>query len=967
MRRFSSFFLVLCVSALAPFAVAQTTGDITGHVTDEQGGVLPGVTVEARGPAFQGTRTSVTDASGVYRLVLLPPGVYKVTAALQGFARIESTITVSLGKTSFGDFKLRPTATAEVVVSGTAPLIDSESSTVGNNIDSRQIKSLPTGRDYSSVVQIAPGVSQQTSNTAAFANTIVINGSTGLENGFVIDGVNTTGVEYGQQGKDLNYEFIQEVEVKTGGYQAEFGGSTGGIVNVITKSGGNEFHGEGFVYYSNNSVQASNKHPEDSELFSFISGYNRLDYGFDLGGYALKDKIWFFGAYDRVQNTTKQTLTSGPNAGGPANTDSTTTLGSAKLTWMLNASNSVVASYFQDPRGDTGAVNDGAHPVNGPYTSFIGLQKFGGSDYSLRYNGIFASSWVVSAQGALHQEQNSVDPGLPGGDAIQYVDTITNLQEGGFGLIQDKTFKRWLGSASITKYLGPNEIKGGFDYQSDQADVIKRMSGGQQVTIFANPNDPSQPVYQHFYWTIPTASLPDNVPTSQLNASPYHRTYSFYLQDTITALPNLTFNVGVRYDNQQVYSSDGTQQINLTGSWAPRIGFTWDPTKDNKTKVFGSFGYFYEQIPMDLVIRSYSSERQPVIYNFDPTSIVPDVNAATIIGDQTAINNGGGKILGGFNDLTDPGLKGQYLREGIFGFERELVPSFAVGARYVYRDLPRVVEDFLCDNSGDYCVGNPTVDGMANLFSLDYNTQFAAPKAQRIYRSVQLDATKRFSDNWTLLASYVYSTLKGNYDGLFAPYTQPRGSADPNISALYDYYDFFTAGRVINGVSQPVTSSGYLSNDRRSVVKLSGVYVTPFNLSVGLVTYYQTGTPISKIGFSDAYTRPEFFLTQRGTVGRVEPTYDADLHLGYPLQLGPATMTFLIDVFNILNTQRIIAVDQRYNLAEFYDPNTNTTNPGYVCGSNSNALYESKCNPTYGQPIARTLPTSVRFGLKLGF
>ncbi len=256
---------------------------------------------------------------------------------------------------------------------------------------------------------------------------------------------------------------------------------------------------------------------------------------------------------------------------------------------------------------------------------------------------------------------------------------------------------------------------------------------------------------------------------------------------------------------------------------------------------------------------------------------------------------------------------------------------------------------------------------MANLTSLDYGSQFTAPKAQRIYRGYQFDMTKRFSDNWTLNASYVYATLQGNYDGLFAPYTQPRGTADPNISALYDYYDFFTAGRVINGVAQPVTSSGDLSNDRRSVAKLSGLYVTPFNLSIGLVTYYQTGTPISKIGFSDAYTRPEFFLATRGSEGRVPASYDADLHLGYPLQLGPVSLTFLVDLFNIFNTQRIIAVDQRYNLSEFYDPDTNTTDPNYICGSNSNSVYESKCNPTYGQPIARTLPTSVRFGLKVGF
>ncbi len=965
MRRFSSVILFVFL-AVAPLALAQTTGDITGRVTDEQGGALPGVTVEARSPAFQGVRTSVTDASGAFRLVLLPPGTYKVTASLQGFARTESTITVSLGRTSTGDFRLRAAVTAEVTVTGEAPLIDQTSASIGNAIDSRQIKSLPTGRNYTSIVQISPGISTQTSNTAAFANSIVVNGSTGLENGFVIDGVVTSGVEYGAQGKELNYEFIQEIEVKTGGYQAEFGRSTGGIINVITKSGGNEFHGEAFVYYSNNSVQASNKHPEDSNLYSFVSGYNNLDFGAALGGFVLKDSLWFFGAYDRVQNTIKQTVTVGPVAGQPADTDSTRNLGSAKLTWMLGSSHTLVGSYFQDPRGDTGAVIDGAHPVNGPYETFIGEQQLGGSDYSLRYSGLFGSSWVVAAQGAVHHEKNSVVPGLPGGDQPQYVD-LTNdaLQSGGFGLIQEKTFKRYLGGASVTKYVANHEVKGGFEYMEDKADVVKRESGGQLVTIF--PGTPtSGNVYQHFYWTTVGATV-DNAPTSALVTDPFHRTYSFYLQDSWTVMPNLTVNLGIRYDDEQIYDREGVRQVNLNKSWAPRFGFTWDPTRDSKTKVFGSFGYFYEQVPMDLVIRSYSSERQAVIYNFDPLATNPDVNAAIACcssSDPNAVTNGGGKILGTLNDLTDNDVQGQYLREGILGFERELLPNIAFGARYVYRDLPRVVEDYLCIDDGTYCVGNPTEDRMTYLYALDYTNLFLAPKAQRYYRGYQFDVTKRFSDNWTMLASYVYSTLKGNYDGTFAPYTQPRGTADPNISALYDYYDFFTKGPVTDGVPYPVTANGYLSNDRRSVVKLSGLYVTPFNLSLGLTAYYQTGTPISRIGYSGAYSRYEYFLTPRGTDGRVQSSYDADLHLGYPLQLGPASLTFLVDIFNIFNTQRVIAVDQRYNLSEFSDPN-------YVCGSQAGGPGgnpdQDACNPTYGQAIARSLPLSVRFGMKLGF
>jgi len=954
----------------ATVCLAQTTGDIVGRVTDEQGGALPGATVEARSPAFQGVRTNVTDATGTFRLILLPPGLYKVTASLPGFTRVEQNVTVALGKTAASDLTLRAAVKEEVLVSAQAPVVDQSSSGLATNIDNTKIQSLPTGRNYTSIVQIAPGVSTQATATAAFSNAITVYGSTGLENSFVIDGVLTNGVEYGAQGKQLNYEFVQELDVKTGGYEAEYGRSTGGIINVITKSGGNDYHGEAFVYYDNDSLQANNKHKNETNFGTF-EGFNQLDFGASLGGYFVKDHLWFFGAYDRVQNTTKQTVSEpGPHFGEKADTDTTTNLGSAKLTWMITPSHSLVGSFFQDPRNDVGAVNDGSHPLNGPPETYIGTQKIGGHDYSARYNGLFGPSFVITAQGAIHHEENSVLPGLPGGDEIQFIDQNNGLaQSGGFGLIQEKTFKRYQGGISGTYYLANHEIKGGFEYLEDKADVVKRESGGQQVTILNIQGYNGPPVYQHFYWTIPTAALPDNVPTDQLNATPFHRSYSFFLQDSWRVLPNLTVNAGLRYDNQQVFSGDGTQQINLTGSWAPRIGFSWDATNDGKTKVFGSFGYFYEQIPMDLVIRSYSSERQPTIYNFDPTSIVPDINAAVLAGDDAASQFPGtpsaccgGKIFGGFNDLTDPGLKGQYVREGIFGIEREVAPNFAVGAKFIYRDLPRIVEDYLCPDGINYCVGNPTEDGMSTLSTLDYSTRLTTPLQKRIYKGFQVDATKRFSDCWTVLASYLYSKLQGNYDGLFSPYSQPRGTADPNISALYDYYDFFTAGAVRrddhgNLIVQPFTANGFLSNDRRHQVKVSGVYLTPFNLSIGIVSYYRTGTPISRIGISTAYNRYEFFLQPRGSEGRVPADYEADLHFGYPLNLGPVTLTGLVDVFNVLNRQRAIAVDQRYNTAEFEDPNQ-------VCPRGSS---DNGCFADYGKAIARTSPTSVRFALKLGF
>jgi hypothetical protein len=403
----------LSLSALflgAAFAAAQTTGDIAGRVTDEQGGALPGATVEARSPALQGTRTAVTDATGTYRLVVLPPGVYHVTATIQGFSRIELTVPVSLAKTSSVDFRLTAAVQESVVVSGEAPVVDTTSAATGSNFDNREIKTLPTGRNYSSVVLVAPGVTTQSSNTNTFAGTITIYGSSGLENSFILDGSDTTGVEYGAQGKNLNFEFIQEVDVKTGGYQAEFGRSTGGVINVITKSGGNEFHGDVFGYYTSDSLQANNKHPNEN-LYGTNQGYKRYDGGLDLGGYALKDRIWFFGAYDRVKGNVLNELTSPPNEGLVVESPSVQNLLSAKLTFQITRSHSVVGSFFQDPATGTGAINDGAHTLNGDPSTFLGRQDFGGQDWAARYSGIFGDSWVANAQFALHQERNSVGPG----------------------------------------------------------------------------------------------------------------------------------------------------------------------------------------------------------------------------------------------------------------------------------------------------------------------------------------------------------------------------------------------------------------------------------------------------------------------------------------------------------------------------------------------------------------------------
>ena len=930
----SRFFLVLLILLLALPLAAQTTGSLSGKVTDSSGGGVPGVTVEAKSASLQGVRTTVTDSEGLYRISLLPPGEYAISYKLEGFAaESRRGITIALGKDSAIDISMKPSTAQEITVTAEAPVLDTSTSSLGTNLNARAIEGLPTGRNYSSIVQVAPGVSSDANPGNPGQATITVYGSSGAENSFFVDGVNTTNAEYGFQGKELNFEFISEVDVKTGGYEAEFGKSTGGIITVITKSGGNELKGDVFGYYDNDSLQSNAKSVVSTA--GTAEGFTRKDYGADLGGYLMKDKLWFFAAYDQVRNSLDSGLPAGPHAGDVVTSESHRNLGSAKLTWNVTAGHSLVATFLQDPRVDTGAINDNNHSLNGDASTYLGRQDFGGRDYALRYDGGFSSQWILSGQIARHREKNSVGPATAAGEAVQFRDAANDFfQTGGFGLEQDKTFDRKVYGTTLERFLGRHDIKGGFDYQTQSADVSKQMSGGQQVDVFANDVNPSKPIYRHFYWTTPTATVA-NAPVGALTAKPEHKNTALYVQDRFS-MENFTINAGLRWDRQRIIDASGVTQIDLKKDYAPRLGFTWDPSGLHTTKVFGSYGRYYEEIPMDLVIRSFSYERQPRIINYSPTSTAPDPNAEADFGTESA-------ILGGFTEPSDPDIRNQYLSEYIIGGEREVIPNLSLGVKGIYRKYGRVIEDFLCADDGTYCIGNPGEGIMKEVFTLDYSHTVAAPKPKRTYKGVQFDATKRFSNRWQALASYVFSKLDGNYDGEYAPFTNV--GADPNISAAYDYYDFFTNGSDLT----TITNKGPLSNDRRHQFKVSGVYESPFKLSIGASAYWRSGTPLTRYGYSDAYGRYEFFLTTRGAEGRTPDNYEADVHFGYPIDTGRLRVNLLLDIFNILNAQRPVLLDQRWGFQESDNASPTPVNPGY------------------GKPVLRTPPTSARLGVRLSF
>jgi len=266
----------------AALGLAQTTGGIQGWIVDSSNAPLPGVTIEASGTSLQGKRAITTGRDGTYRLPALPPGLYKLRASLPGFASVEKTVDIALDATTTVKLILQLSLKEQVVVTAEAPPVDTSSTTTGTTYRCGVIVHLPVDRNYADVVKGNPGVVTDNGRTQGRGLALAVGGATSAENGWVVDGINTVNVLKGTQGKAINTEFIQEIEVKTGGYQAEYGRALGGVINVITKSGGNAFHGDAFLYYDSASLQARRVFVDgvDSPRSGMrLDDFRRTDYG----------------------------------------------------------------------------------------------------------------------------------------------------------------------------------------------------------------------------------------------------------------------------------------------------------------------------------------------------------------------------------------------------------------------------------------------------------------------------------------------------------------------------------------------------------------------------------------------------------------------------------------------------------------------------------------------------------------
>jgi outer membrane receptor protein involved in Fe transport len=887
------------------------------------------------------------------------------------------------------------------------------------------MEKLPLGRNYANVVRLQPGVNQDTGDTQGRGLALSIYGSTSAENVFVIDGVNTNQVNRGVQGKVINNEFIQEVEVKTGGYQAEYGRSTGGIINVITKSGGNEFHGDVFGNLSPTSFRSDQLHRDTDKFNTTFDKVKELDYGADLGGYFVKDRLWFFTAFDRVDNNRDRVP---KDAASVLNQhfreDDNYNLFSGKLTWNIVQGSTLVGTYFRDPEVRNGAVFT---PTGSDPNGFSGRFDIGSEDYAGRFNQLFGSFGALTLQYSRHNDKlrfKPLDPSRPGIFDRTVASDYPNFPVFvGFGAIAGYRYnnvgERKDYDGNFTAYFGNHELKVGGDWVKNVTTDNSSYTGGERVRVYPCSTNPASSsfcpagegvnftnyqgrtvrvYYQHAYYTDSSTGF-TQIPFT--NSAPPSNAWSAFLQDSWRVMPRFTVNAGVRYDAEQIKNGFEDVVIDLKDEWQPRVGFVYDWKGDGSSKLFATFGRFYYLIPNDLNVRVYGSQFTRITWNYSgPTSFdqLPPSGGWSIAqgGPGTGPPRRDTLIQGAANEPVDQGIKGPYQDEFTLGSEMALTPTFAVGVKGMYRKLGRTIED-RCDldggdpiNQGSTCAmvnpgkggfwgagtgwgwcdnaGDPFVSPTAGECFTTETPKI--PAASRKFRGVELTARKTFSQNLWAQASYIYSKLSGNYDGAVRV---ASGQTDPGINADYDYYLFSR------------NANGRLYLDRPHQARLDAVYTAPFGLNVGLGAFYRSGPPVSRYGWYNVFYPDLLHLVQRGndkalSGGRLPNQFEANLSLGYTINLGAVSITPQIYVFNLLNRQGVTDVVESFNPDGTFCLDTagcgTQINPDTDQPWMTQRNFDRLGTVAYGQPIpqedwgkpsARQDPRQIRAALKISF
>jgi len=953
--------------AAGPTLAQAVTGAVAGHAG---AGAQITVTNTATGQA----RSVTVNADGSYRVAQLPVGDYSLQVSRGGQAvGTPVSVSVSLGGTTTvnldntGDVTNLQSVT--VVGSRVVNRVDVFSTESATNITRAELARLPVDQSLSSVALLAPGV---VSSGASFGG-LTFGGSSVAENVVYINGLDVTD-PYRRQGfSSVPFAFFEEFQVKTGGYSAEFGRSTGGVINAVTRSGGNDFHAGTEVtmepsawassakdhFYTDGKISNKDRTSRDVSPFYKANVW--------ASGALVKDKLFFFGMYERRDarpqdiDTTEAWKTKNAND-----------FWGAKIDWHINDNHLLELLAFSDKADSTTTHYDYSW-ADAEYGKNLGegTSGSGGDNGALTYTGHFGENFVAKAMYGVNKR--SATDSSPW-DADCSIVTRSSGYTKAFGpattqegchptnsSISSRHDQRKAARLDFEWTLSNHLLRFGLD-QELMDSKSSRVYPGDGVSYQAQAATPGG--------ILPNGALVPAGVTAIVDARRYitgapvsTKAQAFYVEDNWSVTPSLLLNLGVRADkfHNKLASGATFAKADFSDMISPRVGFSWDVKGDGSTKVFGNAGRYY--IPLTNKLTDYfgggtTDEHTYYVLNGwteknDPITGAPYLapNIGTQIGPVNT--DGNTPAPDDVRTAVDRDLKQVYQDEFILGFQQAINQTWSYGVNATYRKMTRAVEDVRINHvdgcpwySGDWPILNP--GEKATLWCPDTNSWVSFDsskdgykalgsgaimgykKPRRTYKAVEFQLDRAWDGKWAFNASYIWSKSEGNIEG---PVNSDTGYNDTSLVQYYDH-------PAVNERSGPTF------NDYRHQIKLNGSYKLNDMWSFGSTLFARSGGPITAFGVvwpndnrsaggpgeysgggsgwlctssptnncSDWRTR-QLTYSPRGAFGRMPWYWNMGANVTWTLPVEGIDLKARFSVYNLLNRQTMINVHSRYESA----------------------------------------------------
>jgi len=850
-----TLWLAAAAVLLAARLVAQDVGGtIFGRIADESGGGLPGVTVSARNLETGVTRSAVSDAQALYRLVALPVGTYELTFALTGFAtEVRSGIRVLVGQQAEINPSLKVARVAETVsVLADVPIVETTKSSIGANITTRQIDELPLPeRNFESLAFLAPGITQSVTETT----NISAAGSNGSANTMLIDGVSNDLDAVNDFRGDYSPDAIGEFQVMSSQYSAEYGQASGAIINVVTRSGGNDWHARAAGYYRADSLAASDPfaqvNPNTGEKEQ--TPFDQWILSLSGGGPIIKDKLFFFASFEQTWRNATAVVGVDPNLLESLGLGSDTAFPQdvreprvvAKMDYHPTSSQTLMGRFRLDnPKTTNNFV--GADAGGGAVVT----EEAGFTQTTKNYDGVISHTWVINpntlndARIQLARQDDDLDPNCPGCAFISRPSLVSGKLPNQPQTLREDRFQA-LDSVSLNLFGGDHFVKAGFDYSRIKLDAfVPQNFDGVFIFTTDAPFDANNPDTFPFLWQGGSGdadiALRNNI-------------VALYVQDQWRAASNLTFNIGLRWDYEDnVYTKHDWQ------NFGPRAHFAWDPTKDGKTSVRGGFGIYYDQVLLNAPLLATIFE--PGRFNFQ-TILNPGYP------DPFSNSNGVPIPLPANISILDRDNTTPYKNVGSLGVQRELTSDMAFSLDFVYAVSYHLLllRDANAPVQGVY--PDPTI-GVA------YEPQ---TRGRGKYKAMQLGLIKRFGDSFGAQLAYTLADTKDNTDG-----SQYTPSDNHNIESDY----------------------GPSSNDIRHTLNLAVDWRGPWGIVLGTSGSLLSSPPFNIITGND--DNGDTYISDRPAgeernSGRGATLWTVNLRLAKAIAIGPTNLNLIVEAFNVFN------------------------------------------------------------------